>query len=274
MPVTASLDRFKRPEYTGENRCVPCTIVNVAIAIVLGGGVAAGTGWFLAAPFIGAVSGTSIIVVSLVVIYLRGFLVPGTPWFTERYLPDRVLTRFDKLGVAPSVDERLDAEGLLLFAGVVEECEDEDDLCLTEEFDAAWSARIDERTSMEVSRGDLAELLSVEAADLSIDRFEDALVAHYGGRRIGQWESDASFIADMAAASVLSEQVPEWSSIDVRERSGLLAGLRVFLESCPSCGGALSMGESVVESCCRSVDVVTIECTVCEGRLLETAAPD
>ncbi|MFC7196638.1 hypothetical protein ACFQL4_21660 [Halosimplex aquaticum] len=35
MPRTGSpLDRLRRPEYTGENRCLPCTILNVAIASV------------------------------------------------------------------------------------------------------------------------------------------------------------------------------------------------------------------------------------------------
>ena len=29
------LDTFRQPEYTGDNRCIPCTVVNVAIAAVL-----------------------------------------------------------------------------------------------------------------------------------------------------------------------------------------------------------------------------------------------
>ena len=272
MALTA-LDRFRRPKYTGENRCTPCTFVNVIIAIAIGAVVAGGMWWFLAAPLVGLLLAGSLFAVSLLAIYLRGYLVPGTPQLTKRYFPDWVLRRFDKLEEITPVDEAPDVEGLFLSAGVVEECPHEDDLCLTEAFASAWTERIEQRTSMDVSRGDLAELLSIDEADLSVEQFEDAFVANYEGRHIGQWESDAAFIADMAAESVLGDWVDGWTTIEPRERSGLLAGLRVFLDDCPSCGGSLDMGEGVVESCCRSIDVVTVECTTCERRLLETANP-
>ena len=69
---------LRNPEHTGENRCVPCTVVNVVIsaAVALVVGVA--------------------LAVCLAAVYLRGYLVPGTPTLTTRYLPDRVLALFDK----------------------------------------------------------------------------------------------------------------------------------------------------------------------------------
>ena len=60
--------RLRQPEYTGRNRCVPCTIVNLLIAVIITGGVAV-----VSIPLGGA-----LFVVSLGAIYFRGYLVPGT----------------------------------------------------------------------------------------------------------------------------------------------------------------------------------------------------
>lgn len=79
------LDRLRHPEYTGENRCIPCTLVNAGIALVAAGIV----GWFN--PIVGA----AILATAAIVIYFRGYLVPGTPTLTERYLPEAVHARFD-----------------------------------------------------------------------------------------------------------------------------------------------------------------------------------
>jgi len=78
---------LRNPEHTGENRCVPCTVVNVVISAA----VALVVGVALATP-VGLVA----LAVCLAAVYLRGYLVPGTPTLTTRYLPDRVLALFDK----------------------------------------------------------------------------------------------------------------------------------------------------------------------------------
>lgn len=79
-------DRVHQPEYTGENRCIPCTSVNLVIAAVLAGGIARRSRPLAVAAF----------TASLVAIYVRGYLVPGTPTLTKRYFPDWVLAAFDK----------------------------------------------------------------------------------------------------------------------------------------------------------------------------------
>jgi hypothetical protein len=88
------LTEARQPEYTGENRCVPCTATNVAIAAVL----AIGLAFILVTP-IGVVA----FLASLVVIYLRGYLVPGTPELTKRYFPPWLLALFGKEPVARNV---------------------------------------------------------------------------------------------------------------------------------------------------------------------------
>lgn len=88
-------DALERPEHTGENRCGACTVANVCIAVALGSWVVA-AGVLVRAPLAGVAAGGGVFVVSLLAVYLRGYLVPRTPTLTERYLPERVLRLFGK----------------------------------------------------------------------------------------------------------------------------------------------------------------------------------
>nr|WP_086009376.1 hypothetical protein [Natrinema versiforme] len=80
------VDDLKQSEYTGENRCEPCTVLNLGIAAVASAAIArkSRVGGLLAAA------------VSIALISLRGYLVPGTPTLTKRYLPPEVLRWFGK----------------------------------------------------------------------------------------------------------------------------------------------------------------------------------
>ena len=153
--IDAPLDRLKQPEYTGENRCLPCTVVNSIIALIAAGII--GLVWVPAGlvaltTFAGA-------------IYLRGYLVPGTPELTKRYFPDRALRAFGKepptsesetYHVDRPVEDAIgegdvdqdddlngdDVEALLVDGGVVEEDPSIDDLRLTDSFQAVWWRRM------------------------------------------------------------------------------------------------------------------------------------
>ena len=82
--TSGRLARFKQPEYTGENRCLPCTVVNTIIALVLSVAVVAGVAR-VANPAAGLAAGVVLLGCSLGAIYLRGYLVPGTPELTKQY---------------------------------------------------------------------------------------------------------------------------------------------------------------------------------------------
>lgn len=84
-------DRIREPAYTGENRCLPCTVVNGVLAVAL----------TAAAMVFGPVVAAVVLVASTGSIYYRGYLVPGTPKLTKRYLPDRVLSLFGKAPEGP-----------------------------------------------------------------------------------------------------------------------------------------------------------------------------
>ena len=275
MGVTDMIDRFRQPEYTGENRCMPCTVVNSAIAVVIAaaiGGVVTTTAGV--APGIGV--GGIVLGVSVASIALRGYLIPGTPTLTKRYFPDWLLGRFDKelrARAEVSADEDLDVETVLMRADAVEPCEDVDDLCLTDSFRTRWSDRIGTVRSEETSRAELARLLGVEVDELTFEEFGEAFVARADGTRVGQWESRGAFLADVAAATELETRLDGWQMLGLQHQSQLLYALRLFLEECPECAGAVALEEDTVESCCRSIDIVAVSCQDCGARMFETNHP-
>ncbi len=244
--------RFRQPEYTGENRCTPCTVVNVVIAALVSAVVG-----FLFFP-----AGVVVAVASVAAIYFRGYLVPGTPTLTKRYFPDRVLRWFDKSTVA-TVDTDLDVESQLLDLGVVEP--DGDDLELTGDFRRDWQSAIDS------VRGDPAERVGT-LLDLDEPGIEDrgiACVVTDGEVDVARWPSEPALVADLAAIPALRRRADNWELLSRVEQGQLLSGLRIFLETCPSCNGPLSFDEEEVESCCRTVDVVTYDCDDCGARIFE-----
>ena len=277
------VDDLRQPAYTGANRCVPCTVVNVFIAFALGAGVS-----FVLTPLGGGV----VLAGSLALIYLRGYLVPGTPTLTKRYLPDRVLAWFDK-GPEPgrpgsatdgdAVDrnrgterdpsatdgDAVDPEAVLSAADAVEPCEDEEDLCLTDSFAAAWHDEIDRLRDEDARLGVLADLFGTDTDAVSVDTDYGHVSVSDGGTRVGAWPSEGAMIADLAADRALASRTADWTDIAPAQRFGVLAGLRSFLETCPLCDGTVDLGEHTVESCCRSWEVIAVRCTDCDTELLE-----
>jgi len=256
------VERLRRPEYTGGNRCTPCTILNVAIA----GAVSVAIG-VVGTPLVGA----SAFGLCLAAIYLRGYLVPGTPAFTKRYFPDWVLARFDKadFGESSGTIDDVDPEAVLTDAGVVEPCERVDDLCLADWFREEWNAAIDAIESAGTEAADLSAVLGADETDISVSEHGGGVTARLDGRRVGQWASRAALVADLAAARLLSDRYDGWTRLGVEQQSRVLSGLRVFLDSCPECGGEVTADQETVESCCRRAEVIAVSCADCDARLLE-----
>ena len=295
-PHHTRLGRLRRPEYTGDNRCLPCTAVNVVIAAV----VAVGVGALLAVEFAAVV-----LTVALASIWLRGYLVPGTPALTKRYLPERVLRWFGK-GHDARPPAAIDAEAYLVSTGVLVETPDGRDLAFAPWFASAWQTclvalrdagdtEFDKSSSPAETAGGptavaephvdgtypatpadvaaLSGLTGVDVDDLSLRWRGGAAFAHVGGERIGHWESRPAFLADVAADRALTAQLDDWASLPLASRSGVLGALRLFVERCPTCEGMVQLEERVVESCCSSYDVVAGRCTGCNARLFELDLP-
>lgn len=283
------VETLRQPEYVGENRCFPCTIANTLIAFGVATGMGYATGAVLS-PAIGLATATGVLGISLGAIWLRGYLLPYTPSLTTRYLPDTILRWFDKgtepasgLAEIPNPDDPssdtaplaggesdLDPEPVLVAAGVIEPCADEADLCPTDEFTTAWQAE------MAALNGDaaLAERVAtaVGVEQVTIEEQPESVLIQSDDRAVTRWESRAALVADMAALPLLAERVEQWTELDRRQRGSLLSGTRVFLESCPACGGPVEFSQETVESCCRSINVIAMVCGDCGTRLLEVDA--
>ena len=283
------IDVLYQPEYTGENRCEPCTILNVLLAGLFSSVIARKS----------RAGGYAAFILSLGLIYLRGYLVPGTPALTKRYLPPEVLRWFGKesqletrSGLSdtskptPSADEsssdtsavgsqggvkEIEPHEYLLTEGILEPCEDRDDLCLNDDFRTEWDDRIASLASKDLDASEAISALNVEidAEEFDIEQYGDAWTLVADSQSIGQWPSQAALLADISAARVLEERSNQWNTLTPAQRGQILNGLRLFLEQCPGGTGSVSMNQETVESCCSSHEVITVSCDETGDRLFE-----
>jgi hypothetical protein len=278
------LGRLRQPEYTGDNRCLPCTVVNLGIAAVLAGAVA-----LLSLPAAAAVFALSVLTIAL-----RGYLVPGTPELTKRYLPERVLRLFgkhptagttleedegrqasvdvdpDELEVFQEIERRredgVEPSEFLQEVGAIELCADGEEFCLTDALAERVAAHAERRTA----DGDveaIAAVFGVEPDEVTpLDREYPAVEV---GIQVRKWPSVAALTADVATDRALAEMTDRWREVPPGQRREILESLRGFHERCPLCGGPVALSEEVLESCCGTHQVKTVACEGCERRLRE-----
>ncbi|WP_458208433.1 hypothetical protein [Haladaptatus sp. NG-SE-30] len=119
----------------------------------------------------------------------------------------------------------------------------------------------------------LARMLSTtedidpEAVDVRID--DHLVTVLRDDTPVAIWPSEAALVADVAASPLLRERVPRWETKNLGVRGQLLHWVRLFLERCPSCDGDLAVAEETVKSCCRTAEVVTLNCEACDSPVLE-----
>ncbi|MDS0221561.1 hypothetical protein NDI54_09390 [Haloarcula sp. S1AR25-5A] len=268
------LDALSDESYTGENRCWPCTVLNLGLVGLLA--------LFLRARE-RSLASLLVAVVGVAVIYLRGYLVPYTPAFAPRLvagspIPDEWFHRASAHRESPSEDVtheesesladdvELDGEtvfGELSAAGVIE-VEDEQ-LFLSEGVDTAWHERMDELA--EHSLEDLSATLQsslpqIDHAEPYVDDAEWVVL----GSDPGELLARPVAVAELAAYEVLSEPLT-----DERLTVAGTEAFRMFLDSCPVCNSELV--ESSTVSCCgghlgpRQDPDETLVCPTCEQRL-------
>lgn len=299
---TSVLNHLRQQEYTGENRCIPCTAVNVIIAVVFGLVVA--WLWLLVAgPFAWFVGGL-VLIGGLVTIWLRGYLVPGTPALTKQYFPERILRQFGthpprdaratglggagetgdirsdtdsqggRNGNGSGSTKRREAESWLSEAGVIVPCEQVNDLCVNEQFHTGWYEQMETIKDNETERDVLAEEFDFTPSEIEFEDRGNEFVALTESQLVGLWESRAAMVADVAAARELPDWIDEWNELSTGLRSQLLGSLRVFLDFCPVCDAPVQLGRETVNSCCRSTTVYASTCNGCDARLFEIPYSD
>jgi len=261
--------------YTGENRCWPCTVLNLGLVGVLA--------LFLRARE-RSLATLLVAVVGVTVVYLRGYLVPYTPEFapwlvSASPIPDewfhggpshRETTREDRTreeSESLADDVGMDGETVLreLSAAGVIELEGER-LFLATDIDTAWHERMDELAgrSLDALSATLQESLK------QVDHAEPYAEDHADWIALGsdhkQLLPRPVVVAELAAYEVLGETIN-----DERLRVAGAEAFRMFLDSCPVCGSELVESSSV--SCCgghlgpRQNPDETLVCPTCEQRL-------
>lgn len=273
----APLDRFRRPEHTGENRCQPCTVVNLVLAVALAGAVAV----------VAVELAVGVFALSLAVIYLRGYLVPYTPTLTTRYLPEPVLRALGKEpapegaytdttwdAVEKLRDQRenaVDVDQFLLDIEAVRPApgDDEREYLLTDTFGQRVAAHAEEREPIESAA--IAALFDADVADVT--RKDREYPAYEVGVRIRKWPSEAALRSDVATHRAMDEWTERWHDVPVEQRSEILELLRTCHTACPDCGGPLSETSETVESCCVNIDRYAFRCEDCGVHLRESGSP-
>ncbi|GAB3674068.1 hypothetical protein [Halopiger thermotolerans] len=280
-----ALERLRQPEYTGENRCLPCTVVNIAIAIALA--IAVG----VASPLAGALA----LGCCLAIIALRGYLIPGTPTLTRRYLPERVLRAFGKAPDDRPTIETADLEDVLealAAADVVRREPATDAVELASAFQRRWDERLgrfalerSDESGRENGTGPAADRAGPdEAAVAELVGLEPDAVRRRGettfeleGSRRRRWESAAALAADIAADRELRDRLEGWRDLAADDRRDVLTGLRLLRDRCPAptCDGRLAVRSERLEHCCRRPQIgLEATCESCGRPIVTVAVPE
>lgn len=258
--MSATLERFRRPEYTGENRCWPCTVVNAGLLFFAVIALTA-VGQFVLAAGLG-IAGVSAIA-------LRGYLIPYTPQFAPRLAALLSIDPFHDESSGSLADPgSSDGERVvtaLLEAGVVSA--DGEELYLDPDFRSAWREEV-----IALRERELDELAAVAndvtpaaiAARPSANPSDDYVVLENEDGGLTTLHRPIA-VAELAAARALEPLVDdEW----VRAAAG--RPLRTLLEFCPVCDGDLTV---TTDTCCgglaspRSLPPEKLVCTDCGARL-------
>ncbi len=242
-----SLDSIRRPEYTGSNRCLPCTLVNLVVLAGIVGVLALARRRRFA-----LVVGT----VGSLAIALRGYVIPYTPQFAPKLVARLPLPTdaFDHLevdsvdpGSLADTDERHPGGDAifeaLLEAGVI--TLEGEDVALDTTFRNEWEAE------MAPLRDQFPDELAAVADELTPATLE-AHAEQRSGREYVVIVGDGTrtllnrpaAIAELAAARVLEGRVDD----PIRLAAG--RPLRTLLEQCPSCETALTQTSA---ACCGEV---------------------
>jgi hypothetical protein len=263
----STLGALRNHAHTGERRCVPCTVLNLAIlwiavnVVVLFGWESLDTNSF--------VLGAVVLALGLAVIWLRGYLVPYTPRFAPKLVaatpvPDEWF--HETRGADGLTPESYDGDELLAAlgrGGVIEA--DERQVYLDPEFDQRWRAEMQRLAT-----------LSLSSLGEALKELPTVPHAHATETDGGQWIAiggRSTLVARHVAVAELGAVHALEPAVDEPERRVAMARpLREFLSDCPLC--EVPFEQSTEVSCCgghtnpREEPRQTLVCPRCEQRFL------
>lgn len=250
------LDSLRRPEYTGENRCWPCTAVNAFLLVPL----------TLITAFINPLIGLLVLVAGTTGIVYRGYVIPSTPNFAPGLVA--AIPGGERLFAGPPPGPRStaqqdpdadrsaggigdeDADGEAVLTALVEAgiLTGDEDLHIADDAAADWWTAM--RDLADATLEDLAAAVEAESpTPVRTKTYEDGgsawIIVSDEDESITSetWLSRPVAIADVAAVRTLTDR-----GIDRRTAADAASPLRLFLEECPDCGGDIV--ETGGDGCC------------------------
>lgn len=253
--------RLRNPAYTGDQRCLPCTLANLVLLALVAGAVAVGVG-----PLPGLAVGGA----GLAAIWLRGYFVPFTPRFAPRLVDFLPVPVSGQPSEPASFADPSDVEGERVVTALVENgvlVPEDDELLLDPGFEDLWREEMDRLASLS------PETLATEAnavtgiGDVSAVENTDQPWLAVAGRH--------TLIArPVAVAEVAALRALEPSIDDPPVRLAAAGPLRQFLERCPVCSHELTAASAV--ACCgghtnpRDTPAERRVCPNCEQEIWRT----
>lgn len=253
---------LREPEHTGANRCRPCTVINLLIAIAIAGGLSP-----LSVPL-----AIGFLVVSVGLIYVRGYLVPGTPRLTQRYLPAWVLRRVGKSRPDGSVTGLPDDVAVPASIRQTESRHATGSERLSASFRDDWLEAVRRLHKSDEVADEVATILDIDPADVTFGEYDDGFTVSVTGTGAARWPSRTALLVDLAA----SRELPEMGVADLDTLHDLISEvvwLRAGLERCPVCEDELVTAERTAVACCGASNTTVMACESCESRIFE-ADPD
>jgi len=237
--MSSALDAVRRREYTGERRCWPCTVLNGLVLAVTSAGLA----------LVNRTAALLLFALGAGLIAVRGYLVPYTPQFSPALVSRLPFDVYDDRGPSDSLGRDADGEDVLAVlaeAGVV--VPDGETLYLADAFREDWRSAVATLRDLDDDR------LAAAVADTG-PQTSGARVERRGGRTDVVVEPETGAIADerrlaypvalaeVGAVRALGERVS-----DPALRAAAAEPLRMFLQTCPACGGDVE--ETTAQQCC------------------------
>lgn len=253
------LSAARNDAYVGQNRCWPCTAVNLGLTV--SGAIATG----LIHPLLGGGVG----VVGVGATWLRGYVLPGTPQITARVLPASVLRLFGKAQPSMPVSSTEPLQWLLERDIVTRT---DGAFTLTQQYRRARRNSLGELQGTSVDRlarsavGDR----SITLEDEPSNRTAVGIQATVDETPVS-WVSRLALLADAVSMRALHEVHAELETQSLASWRRILLVLRGTYEVCPACGTSLQTVER--PGCCGTDVISAIRCTACNQALLE-AFPD
>jgi hypothetical protein len=263
---------FRSPGYTGSNRCWPCTVFNIVVLAFITASIG-----YVVRPLVAV----PLAVVGGAVVWLRGYLFPGTPSVGAYVAARTPLEVFhsERLASTPdpiTTDTDIDPARLindLIDRDILYECDDR--LQLAPAFREQWREEICDvrELSDDALASNLVDALPWASGSEIIEHEGRAwIVLSDGSQRVEEdaWLTVVSATAELAAVRALGNYAP---GMHHDRRIVAAPPLQSLLERCPICETPIE--ETAVDACCgsphRTESERVLACPECDVIVTDTA---